>query len=127
MPRKTLTKAAVPAGTFVAGGQGQLALVGEYAEAVLVVDVTAISGTNTALAFVIMVGDETLGVLWRRLAGAHTLTKASDGSAVTSLIATGRYLLALAAPIGAVLRADFTLASDTTPSVTFRADWLLKD
>jgi hypothetical protein len=123
--RKSLTKPALgPSLVVTASGQGPEVPVKEFAEAILLVNVTAVAGSSPTLVFVVKSRAEDVADLWTLLY-QPSFTKESDGSSITSITTTGRYLLKVPAPIGSVLRLDYTIGG-STPSFTVSAHWDLK-
>jgi len=125
MVRKGLTKSAVSLRTAGANGSGEECLTSEYHEATLLLNVTAKSGTNPALAVVIKTRAEGLDE-WYTRAYHPTCTK-DDGSSVASILDVGTYCLALPANLGAYLRVDYEIGGSNTPTITFEASLDLKD
>jgi hypothetical protein len=119
--RKAVQKTALAEATYpVATTAGTEAVVKEYTEALLVVDVLQLVSGAPVLELVVKTRPD--GVTdWWTLLWKPTLLKESDGTTPSQLSAVGRYLLKVPGPLGANLRADAVVTG--TGTMKLRAYW----
>jgi hypothetical protein len=127
-PHQSTDRPALAPGTYAQDVQGVIAYVAEFHEALLLVAVDALSpGGQVDVA--IRVGgmsapnDVPAVVL---IPTADMLYVDGQGATAAHIVGPGVYQVRCPAPIGANLRADFTLTGSGV-SAQMRADWLLKD